>query len=172
MLLFFFLLLPLKISDFFIFLGADFSFYLIQKKKKKKKKVLPAFASHCLSSSPSPVLSSFVSSFNKDNNVLKPLTLPPSCPLVIPLKSELAYKILERGRMRFWLQAEEISSNVTYKFFANNKELSGADVRYILVYPQIVVSSYLCHSPYAVLEIHGCRKSCKWKMKSGKWYIS
>lgn len=64
--------------------------------------------------------------------------------------------------MRFWLQAEEISSNVTYKFFANNKELSGADVRYILVYPQIVVSSY------AVLEIHGCRKSCKWKMKSGK----
>lgn len=51
------------------------------------------------------------------------------CLLVIPLKSELAYKILERGRMRFWLQAEEISSNVTYKFFANNKELSGADVR-------------------------------------------
>uniref|UniRef100_A0AAX7VG39 Myomesin 2a n=1 Tax=Astatotilapia calliptera TaxID=8154 RepID=A0AAX7VG39_ASTCA len=47
---------------------------------------------------------------------------------VIPLKSELAYKILERGRMRFWLQAEEISSNVTYKFFANNKELSGADM--------------------------------------------
>ena len=54
-------------------------------------------------------------------------------PLVIPLKSELAYKILERGRMRFWLQAEEISSNVTYKFFANDKELSGADVRYTIV---------------------------------------
>uniref|UniRef100_A0A7N8YCT2 Myomesin 2a n=1 Tax=Mastacembelus armatus TaxID=205130 RepID=A0A7N8YCT2_9TELE len=44
---------------------------------------------------------------------------------IIPLKSELAYKILERGRMRFWLQAEEISPNVTYKFFANNIELSG-----------------------------------------------
>uniref|UniRef100_A0A674PR58 Myomesin 2 n=1 Tax=Takifugu rubripes TaxID=31033 RepID=A0A674PR58_TAKRU len=44
---------------------------------------------------------------------------------VIPLKSELAYKILERGRVRFWLQAEEISANVTYKFFANNKELCG-----------------------------------------------
>uniref|UniRef100_A0A8C7WZF4 Myomesin-2 n=1 Tax=Oryzias sinensis TaxID=183150 RepID=A0A8C7WZF4_9TELE len=44
---------------------------------------------------------------------------------IIPLKTELSYKILERGRMRFWLQAEEISSNVTYKFFANNKELSG-----------------------------------------------
>lgn len=46
---------------------------------------------------------------------------------VIPLKSELAYKIMERGRVRFWLQAEEISPKVTYKFFVNNKELSGAD---------------------------------------------
>nr|XP_020471314.1 myomesin-2-like [Monopterus albus] len=45
---------------------------------------------------------------------------------IIPLKSELDYKILERGRMRFWLQAEEISPKVTYKFYANNKELSGA----------------------------------------------
>uniref|UniRef100_A0A673IEI1 Myomesin 2a n=1 Tax=Sinocyclocheilus rhinocerous TaxID=307959 RepID=A0A673IEI1_9TELE len=36
---------------------------------------------------------------------------------IIPLKTELAYKILERGRMRFWLQAEGISSAVTYKFF-------------------------------------------------------
>lgn len=35
--------------------------------------------------------------------------------------------------MRFWLQAEEISPKVTYKFFANNKELSGADVRNIVV---------------------------------------
>ncbi|XP_056617305.1 myomesin-2 [Triplophysa dalaica] len=42
---------------------------------------------------------------------------------IIPLKTELAYKILERGRMRFWLQAEAISSAVKYKFFANNKEL-------------------------------------------------
>uniref|UniRef100_A0A8C7LHA5 Myomesin 2 n=1 Tax=Oncorhynchus kisutch TaxID=8019 RepID=A0A8C7LHA5_ONCKI len=43
---------------------------------------------------------------------------------VIPLKTQLAYKILERGRMRFWLQAEHISSAVTYKFLANNNELS------------------------------------------------
>uniref|UniRef100_A0A674F4D5 Myomesin 2 n=1 Tax=Salmo trutta TaxID=8032 RepID=A0A674F4D5_SALTR len=48
---------------------------------------------------------------------------------VIPLKTQLAYKILERGRMCFWLQAEHISSAVTYKFFANNKELSANDVR-------------------------------------------
>lgn len=61
--------------------------------------------------------------------------IPPllTYPIVIPLKSELAYKILERGRMRFWLQAEEISSKVTYKFFANNKEMSGADVRHTVV---------------------------------------
>lgn len=75
---------------------------------------------------------------------ISPLLPHPSCPvlctplsyspLVIPLKTELSYKILERGRMRFWLQAEEISSNVTYKFFANNKELSGADVRHTLVF--------------------------------------
>ncbi|XP_065106518.1 myomesin-2 isoform X1 [Paramisgurnus dabryanus] len=42
---------------------------------------------------------------------------------IIPLKAELAYKILERGRVRFWVQAEGISSAVTYKFFANDKEL-------------------------------------------------
>ncbi|KAJ8013716.1 hypothetical protein DPEC_G00032670 [Dallia pectoralis] len=43
---------------------------------------------------------------------------------VIPLKTQLAYKILEKGRMQFWLQTEHISPAVTYKFFANNKELS------------------------------------------------
>ncbi|XP_060780608.1 myomesin-2 [Neoarius graeffei] len=42
---------------------------------------------------------------------------------IIPLKTELAYKILERGRVRLWLQAENISSAVTYKFFVNHKEL-------------------------------------------------
>ncbi|XP_059422778.1 myomesin-2 [Carassius carassius] len=42
---------------------------------------------------------------------------------IIPLKTQLAYKILERGRMRFWLQAEGITSAMTYKFFASNKEL-------------------------------------------------
>lgn len=36
--------------------------------------------------------------------------------------------------MKFWLQAEEISSNVTYKFFANDKELSGADVSLLDVF--------------------------------------
>uniref|UniRef100_A0AAY4E1F7 Myomesin 2a n=1 Tax=Denticeps clupeoides TaxID=299321 RepID=A0AAY4E1F7_9TELE len=47
---------------------------------------------------------------------------------IIPLKTELAYKILERGRVRFWLQAEAITKAVTYKFFANNKELANCEV--------------------------------------------
>ncbi|XP_023684878.1 myomesin-2 isoform X1 [Paramormyrops kingsleyae] len=42
---------------------------------------------------------------------------------IIPMKTELAYKILERGRVRFWVQAERISSAVTYKFFINNMEV-------------------------------------------------
>uniref|UniRef100_A0AAY4E173 Myomesin 2a n=1 Tax=Denticeps clupeoides TaxID=299321 RepID=A0AAY4E173_9TELE len=46
---------------------------------------------------------------------------------IIPLKTELAYKILERGRVRFWLQAEAITKAVTYKFFANNKELANCE---------------------------------------------
>ncbi|XP_035256170.1 myomesin-2 [Anguilla anguilla] len=46
---------------------------------------------------------------------------------IIPLKSELSYKILERGRMRFWVQAESISSAVTYKFFKNDKEFVNSE---------------------------------------------
>lgn len=63
------------------------------------------------------------------------MPLAPQSPLsvfplsVIPMKAEMAYKILERGRVRFWVQAESISSAVTYKFFANNKELANCEVR-------------------------------------------
>ncbi|KAL2083423.1 hypothetical protein ACEWY4_021196 [Coilia grayii] len=46
---------------------------------------------------------------------------------IIPMKAEMAYKILERGRVRFWVQAESISSAVKYKFFANNKELANCE---------------------------------------------
>ena len=48
---------------------------------------------------------------------------------VIPMKVEMAYKILERGRVRFSVQAESISTAVTYKFFANNKELANCEVK-------------------------------------------
>lgn len=83
-------------------------------------------------------------------------------PPVIPLKSELAYKILERGRVRFWLQAEEISPNVTYKFFANNKEMSGADVRYLLKMRPLVcfavILSPVCSHIKARLSQEGKKK--------------
>ncbi|XP_031434542.1 myomesin-2 isoform X1 [Clupea harengus] len=46
---------------------------------------------------------------------------------IIPMKVEMAYKILERGRVRFSVQAESISTAVTYKFFANNKELANCE---------------------------------------------
>ncbi|MFT7805678.1 myomesin-2 [Arapaima gigas] len=47
---------------------------------------------------------------------------------IIPLKSELAYKIVEKGRVRFWVQTESISSAVTYKFFANSEEIMSHDI--------------------------------------------
>jgi hypothetical protein len=58
-----------------------------------------------------------------------PSSMTVSASTVIPLKTQLSYKILERGRMRFWLQAEHISSAVTYTFLANNNELSPTNVR-------------------------------------------
>lgn len=108
---------------------------------------------------------------------------------VIPLKSELSYKILERGRMRFWLQAEEISSNVTYKFFANDKELSGADVRDALTLTgclQRLVclqsaaclrqKSFLLTSPFPVLQVHFTsvffRSPIRWVMTSRQALLS
>uniref|UniRef100_A0A670IYA9 Myomesin 2 n=1 Tax=Podarcis muralis TaxID=64176 RepID=A0A670IYA9_PODMU len=34
----------------------------------------------------------------------------------IPLKSELTYEVLDRGQVRFWLQAESISADASYRF--------------------------------------------------------
>ncbi|KAM3839045.1 myomesin-1 isoform 1-T1 [Vipera latastei] len=42
---------------------------------------------------------------------------------VVPLKSELAVEILEKGQMRFWLQAEKLSSNAKVNFIFNDKEI-------------------------------------------------
>ncbi|XP_063047448.1 myomesin-2 [Engraulis encrasicolus] len=46
---------------------------------------------------------------------------------IIPLKAEMTYKILERGRVRFSVQVESMSSAVTYKWFGNNKELANCE---------------------------------------------
>uniref|UniRef100_A0A8C1JFC9 Myomesin-1 n=1 Tax=Cyprinus carpio TaxID=7962 RepID=A0A8C1JFC9_CYPCA len=60
----------------------------------------------------------------KGNNPVKPIKtmhFHPPYP-VIPLKTELAVELLEKGRVRFWLQAEKISANgkVEYMNFDKN----------------------------------------------------
>ncbi|XP_061452133.1 myomesin-1 isoform X1 [Rhineura floridana] len=42
---------------------------------------------------------------------------------VVPLKSELAVEILEKGQVRFWLQAEKLSPNAKVNFVFNDKEI-------------------------------------------------
>ncbi|XP_010220654.1 PREDICTED: myomesin-1, partial [Tinamus guttatus] len=45
-----------------------------------------------------------------------------SC-VAIPLVSELAVEILEKGEVRFWLQAEKLSGNAKANFVFNDKEI-------------------------------------------------
>eukprot|EP00061_Rhincodon_typus_P015768 g43639.t1 len=42
---------------------------------------------------------------------------------VVPLKSELAVELLEKGQVRFWLEAERFSPNGKCKFVFNDKEI-------------------------------------------------
>uniref|UniRef100_A0A4W4G0S6 Myomesin 2a n=1 Tax=Electrophorus electricus TaxID=8005 RepID=A0A4W4G0S6_ELEEL len=46
---------------------------------------------------------------------------------IVPLKTELNYEILEKGHVRFWLQAQKISSAVSYRFIINDKEVTRAE---------------------------------------------
>lgn len=41
----------------------------------------------------------------------------------VPAKSELAVEILEKGQVRFWMQAEKLSSNAKVNFIVNDKEV-------------------------------------------------
>ncbi|ETE67455.1 hypothetical protein L345_06758, partial [Ophiophagus hannah] len=45
----------------------------------------------------------------------------------IPLKSELAYEILDKGEVRFWIQTEGLSPEATYRFIINDSEVSNSD---------------------------------------------
>ncbi|NWZ44611.1 MPSF protein, partial [Brachypodius atriceps] len=45
----------------------------------------------------------------------------------IPLKSELAYEVLDKGEVRFWIQAESLSSDSTFRFVINDKEVENSD---------------------------------------------
>uniref|UniRef100_UPI00398EE294 myomesin-2 isoform X2 n=1 Tax=Pristiophorus japonicus TaxID=55135 RepID=UPI00398EE294 len=42
----------------------------------------------------------------------------------IPLKSELAYEVFDKGQVRFWLQTETVSANAHCKFIVNDFELT------------------------------------------------
>ncbi|XP_041046572.1 M-protein, striated muscle isoform X1 [Carcharodon carcharias] len=42
---------------------------------------------------------------------------------VVPLKTELAVELLEKGQVRFWLEAERLSPNGQCKFVFNDKEI-------------------------------------------------
>ncbi|MEE6476653.1 hypothetical protein FKM82_011163, partial [Ascaphus truei] len=45
----------------------------------------------------------------------------------IPLKSELAYEILERGRVRFWLEAQHLTADANYRFVVNDMEVKDSE---------------------------------------------
>ncbi|XP_025873724.2 myomesin-2 isoform X1 [Vulpes vulpes] len=45
----------------------------------------------------------------------------------IPLKSELAYEIFDQGQVRFWLQAEHLSPDASYRFVINDREVSDSE---------------------------------------------
>ncbi|XP_031296238.1 myomesin-2 [Camelus dromedarius] len=49
----------------------------------------------------------------------------------IPLKSELAYEIFDKGRVRFWLQAEHLSPDASYRFIINDREVSDSEAHRI-----------------------------------------
>uniref|UniRef100_A0A8C3N168 Uncharacterized protein n=1 Tax=Geospiza parvula TaxID=87175 RepID=A0A8C3N168_GEOPR len=47
--------------------------------------------------------------------------------VAIPLKSELAYEVLDKGEVRFWIQAESLSPESTFRFVINDKEVENSD---------------------------------------------
>ncbi|XP_056136013.1 myomesin-2 [Lampris incognitus] len=46
---------------------------------------------------------------------------------VIPLKHELNYEILEKGHVRFWMQAMKLSPAASYRFIVNDKEVTSGE---------------------------------------------
>uniref|UniRef100_A0A3Q2GQE1 Myomesin 2a n=1 Tax=Cyprinodon variegatus TaxID=28743 RepID=A0A3Q2GQE1_CYPVA len=46
---------------------------------------------------------------------------------LVPLKHNLNYEILEKGHVRFWLQAVKLSPSVSYRFIVNDKEVTSGE---------------------------------------------
>ncbi|KAM4041563.1 myomesin-2 isoform 2-T2 [Anomaloglossus baeobatrachus] len=45
----------------------------------------------------------------------------------IPLKAELTYEILEKGRVRFWLEAPNLSADASFRFVVNDMEVKDSE---------------------------------------------
>ncbi|XP_068137448.1 myomesin-2 isoform X2 [Hyperolius riggenbachi] len=45
----------------------------------------------------------------------------------IPLKTELTYEILEKGRVRFWIEAPNLSAETSYRFVVNDVEIKDSE---------------------------------------------
>lgn len=56
---------------------------------------------------------------------------------VVPLKHGLNYEVLEKGHVRFWVQAVKLSSSVNYRFIVNDKEVAAGEV----FYPRLIFFS-------------------------------
>ncbi|XP_051939958.1 M-protein, striated muscle-like isoform X2 [Hippocampus zosterae] len=50
---------------------------------------------------------------------------------VVPLKHGLNYEVLEKGHVRFWVQAVKLTPAVTYRFVVNNEEVTSGEGRKI-----------------------------------------
>ncbi|XP_056891797.1 myomesin-2 isoform X8 [Takifugu flavidus] len=46
---------------------------------------------------------------------------------IIPLKHNLNYEVLEKGHVRFWVQAVKLSPSVSYRFIVNDKEVTSGE---------------------------------------------
>lgn len=46
---------------------------------------------------------------------------------IVPLKHGLNYEVLEKGHVRFWVQAVKLSPSVSYRFIVNDKEVTSGE---------------------------------------------
>lgn len=53
--------------------------------------------------------------------------------IAVPVKSELAVEILEKGQVRFWMQAEKLSGNAKVSYIFNDKEIFEGPVGFTLL---------------------------------------
>lgn len=62
--------------------------------------------------------------------------------VAVPLASELAVEILEKGEVRFWLQAEKLSGNAKANFIFNDKEIFNGEVSLFIAYMRLYFYEY------------------------------